>query len=99
MQYALRHLRWLILVQACCAGAALAEVSCEQLGQIALSTEQLRDQGYALADVMMEADRLDTSGKFSATEMFAIRKAINDSFLRTRTANEIFVECREKTEK
>ena len=64
-----------------------------------MSTEQLRDQGYALGDVMGEADRLAASGKFSAPEMLAIRKAINDSYLRTRTANEVFIECREKTKK
>jgi hypothetical protein len=81
------------------AGAAIADVSCEQFGQIALSTEQLRDQGYALADVMVEADRLAASGKFSTAEMFALRKVISDAYLHARTSDEIFVECREKTKK
>ena len=74
-------------------GAAQAAVTCEQLGQIAISTERLRDQGYSLPDIAAEADRLDATKKFTADEILTIRRVINDAFMRARTSNETLVEC------
>lgn len=78
---------------------AAAAVSCEQLGQMALSTERLRDQGYPLAAIMTDIDRLVAGNNFSVEEIAGIRRAVNDSFLRTRTANEVVIECIEKAKK
>jgi hypothetical protein len=87
----------LMLVSVLWCMPAAAAVSCEQLGQMALSTERLRDQGYPLAQIMTEIDRLVAGNNFSVEEIASIRRAVNDAFLRTRTANEVVVECVEKT--
>jgi hypothetical protein len=94
VKYFILLLRFVSLpVLAFVCGAASAAVTCEQLGQIAMSTERLRDQGYSLPEIATEADRLEATKKFSADEMFNIRKVINDAFLRVRTSNETLVEC------
>jgi hypothetical protein len=81
-----------------CATAS-ADVTCDQIGRLALSTERLRDEGYALPKVTAEIDKLVATEKFSAREVADIRKAVNDAFLRARTPNEIVLECIEKTKK
>jgi hypothetical protein len=81
-----------------CATAS-AELTCDQLGRLALSTERLRDEGYALPKVAVEIDKLVATDKFSASEAADIRRAVNDAFLRARTPNEIVLECIEKIKK
>jgi hypothetical protein len=97
MRYSTRFVWWIAVpaLILCCGGAAAA-VTCEQLGQMALSSERLRDQGYPLPQIMTEIDRLVAGNNFSAEEIAGIRRAVNDAFLRTRTANEVVVECMEK---
>ena len=100
MQISTRRVRLIAapVVALFCATAS-ADVTCEQLGQLALSTERLRDQGYALPGIAGEIDKLIASSKFSPSEAAEIRKSINDAFLRTRTSNEIVLECLDKSKK
>lgn len=90
-------LRW--LAAACMASAlpAAAAVSCEQLGQLALSTEQMRDQGVSLEQISRDLDALAARGQLSAADAAAVQKAVRDAFLRTRSPNETVLECRERT--
>ena len=79
----------------CCSGAA-AEVACEQLANIAMATQQLRDQGYSLTVVQGEADKLESSNKFSAAEMGQIRNAVDQAFKSIRSPLDILQECKER---
>ena len=78
------------------AAAAAAEVTCDQLGNIAFTTQELRDQGYSLTVVQGEIDKLDTNNKFSAAEMARIRNVVNQAFTRDRSPLEILQECKDK---
>jgi hypothetical protein len=75
--------------------AASAAVTCEQLGNIAQTTEQLRNQGYALESVLAEADKLEVSDKLSKQDIGLVRKAVDQTFKRDRTPLEILQECKE----
>ena len=100
MRNSTRLVRWLAVpTLALLCSAAPAAVSCEQLAQLALSTERLRDQGYPLAQITQDIDGLVANGQFSAIEIAGMQKAVKDAFLRARTSNEIFVECRESMNK
>jgi len=79
--------------------AAPAAVTCEQLAEIAYVTERMRDGGAPLADIMREADRLDTDKRFSATEVADIRETMDNAFKRIRNANEAYLDCRKKEKK
>lgn len=79
--------------------AVAAAVSCEQLAEIAYVTERMRDNGTSLADVMLEADRIEASKKFTADEIAGIRETIDNSFKRIRNTNETLLECRAKLKK
>ena len=81
------------------ATVACAAVTCEQLGEIAYVTERLRDSGTSLAEVMLEADRLEAGKRFSDGDMLAIRETIENAFKRTRNTNETLVECIAKRKK
>lgn len=77
--------------------AASAEVTCDQLANVAFATQQLRDQGYSLTVVQGEVDKLDTNNKFSAAEMGRIRDVADQAFKGgTRSPLEILQECKDK---
>jgi hypothetical protein len=81
------------------AGNAAAAVTCEQLAEIAYVTERMRDNGTPLAEVMLEADRLEAGKRFTALEIADIRDTIDNAFKRIRNTNETLLECRAKTKK
>jgi hypothetical protein len=83
---------WMLCL--CCAPAAAA-VSCDQLGAIALATEQFRSQGESLPAILAEADKLEAGNGFSKADMASIRQTVQLTFERTRTALEIRQECRD----
>jgi hypothetical protein len=74
--------------------AASAAVTCEQLGNIAQTTEDLRNQGYALESVLAEADKLEASDKLSKQDIGLVRKTVDQTFKRDRTPLEILQECK-----
>ena len=76
-------------------GAASAALTCEQLGNIAQTTEQLRNQGNSLPSVLAEADKLEVSDKLSKQEVGRVREVIDQTFKRTYTPLEILQECRD----
>jgi flagellar motility protein MotE (MotC chaperone) len=73
-----------------------AAVTCEQPGEIAYITERLRDNGTPLADVMADADRLESDKKFGGADIEKIRETIHAAFNRIRNTNETLLECRKK---
>ncbi len=75
--------------------AAFAAVTCEQLGNIAFTTEQLRNQGYALETVLAEANKLESSEKFGRQDIGRVREVVEKTFSRYRTPLEIVQECRD----
>ena len=77
-----------------CAPAA-AMVTCDQLGNIALTTEQLRNQGETLQGVLGEAEKLETSSNLSKEDMVQIRQVVRETYDRTRTPLEIRQDCKD----
>ena len=71
-------------------------LSCEQLGEIAQSTVEYRDQGQPLAAVLAEADRLEATGRFTRDDIALMRVVIRASFRRDKAPHEILFECKEQ---
>lgn len=88
-----------VLSLAASSATARAEVTCEQLAEIAYVTERLRDNGTPLASVMGEADRLEATGRLTAAELAGIRETIDKAFSRNRTSNETLLDCRARTKR
>ena len=77
--------------------AASATVTCEQLANIAVMAQQLRDQGYPLAAVLAEADKLEASDKLTAAEIDRIRNVVEQAYLGSiRAPLDILQECKDK---
>jgi hypothetical protein len=76
-----------------CASSAAA-VTCDQLGNIALATEQYRNQGEPLQVLLAEADKLE-SGGMTKDDMVKVRKTVQESYDRTRTPLEIRKDCKD----
>ena len=76
---------------------ASAAVTCEQLTNIAVATQQLRDQGYSLAAVLAEADKIESSNKLTAAELDRIKDVIEEAFKGgIRTPLDILQQCKDK---
>src|SRR5690242_4349418 len=78
-----------LVALACPCGAASAALTCEQLANIAYTTQQLRDQGNSLASVMAEADKLEASKQVTAMELQQIKAVVEESFKSTRSPTEV----------
>jgi hypothetical protein len=76
--------------------AAPAAVTCEQLASIALTAQQLRDQGHSLQTVLAEADKLESSKKFTADELERIKGVVETAFKSIRSPLEVLQECKDK---
>jgi hypothetical protein len=74
---------------------ATATVTCDQLGNIAMATEQYRNQGEQLQVIMAEADKLEAGSNLTKDDMLRIRQTVQQSFDRTRTPLEIRKECKD----
>ena len=79
---------------ASCAAKLPANLFCEQLAEVAVVTERLRNESMPLADVMREADRLEQSKRFTEAEIARIRETIEKTFNSVRSPNEILLDCR-----
>jgi hypothetical protein len=75
--------------------AAAAAVTCGQLAAIGVTTLQLRDQGYALAVVLGEVDKLEASNQFTVAEMRRLRETAEQVFIGARSPREVMQECTE----
>jgi hypothetical protein len=78
---------------------AAAAVSCEQLADIAYATEQLRNQGHSLTTVLAEADKLESSGKFTRDELNLIKAVVDQAFKSIQSPLEVLQACREKSKR
>ena len=78
-----------------CCLPARAAVTCDQLGNLALATEQYRNEGVPLEVLMAEADKLASDGSMSKDDMTRIKKTVQDSFSRMRTPVEIRKDCKD----
>ena len=85
-----------LVVLACHCGAVSAALTCEQLANIAYTTQQLRDQGNSLGSVMAEADKLEASKQITAIELQQIKAVVEESFNSTRSPTEFLTACRDK---
>jgi len=78
---------------------ASAAVTCDQLANIAAATEQMRNQGDSLTGVLAEADKLESSNKFTAAELDRIKDVVEQVFNGSRSSLEILRECKENPPK
>ncbi len=78
---------------------ASAAVTCDQLANIAFTTEQLRNQGYSLPVVLAEADKLESSDRFTVAELDRIKGVVERVFNGSRSSLEILRECKENPPK
>ena len=88
-------LLWMSLV--CYGGAAIAAVSCEQLADIALAAQRLRDQGYSLTTILAEFDEPAMSSKFLPAEIYTIKAVVQQSFTSELSPLEILQACKADT--
>lgn len=72
-----------------------AAVTCDQLGNVALATEQYRNEGVPLQVLMAEADKLGVDGQMTKDDVTRVRKTVQESYDRTRTPLEIRRECKD----
>jgi hypothetical protein len=75
---------------------ASADVSCEQLAQIAALTVQLRNQGEPLAAVLAQANGMEATGKLAPADMALVKVVIDATFRGEHSPNDILVDCREQ---
>ena len=75
--------------------AAAADVTCEQLGNIAQTTEALRNQGNSLEAMLAEADRLEASDKLSIQDVSRVKEVVKQVFSRNLTPLEVLQDCRD----
>lgn len=88
----MRPTLYMILLLYCAPSAAA--VTCDQLGNLALATEQYRNQGEPLQALLAEADKLE-SGGLTKEDMVKVRKTVQEAYDRTRTPLEIRKECKD----
>lgn len=77
-------------------GAANGAVTCEQFADVAFATQQLRDQGNSLQMVLAEADKLESSKKFTVDELGRLKDVVEMAFKSIRSPLEVLQECRDK---
>ncbi|MEO7727744.1 MAG: hypothetical protein ABIS45_10870 [Burkholderiales bacterium] len=75
--------------------AAGAALTCDQLGNIALATEQLRNQAVPLQEIVAEANKLEIDGNLTTGDMLRVRKTVQETYDRTRTPLDIRKECKD----
>ena len=73
--------------------AAPAAVTCEQLGNIAQTTEKLRNEGTSLPSLLVDADKLEVSDKLTKQDVGRVREVIEQTFKRNSTPLEILQDC------
>jgi len=83
---------YIILLLYCAPSAAA--LTCDQMGNIALATEQYRNQGEPLQVLLAEANKLE-SGGMSKEDLVMVKKTIQETYDRTRTPLEIRKDCKD----
>ena len=90
-----------ILIAALCLNSAVAAaaVTCDQLGNIALTTERLRNQGYSLPALLDEADKVAAAESMTPQETASVREVVVLTFNSDRSPLEIRQKCKEPVKK
>ena len=88
----MRPTLYIILLLYCAPCAAV--LTCDQVGNIALATEQYRNQGEPLQVLLAEANKLENGG-MSKDDLVMVKKTIQETYDRTRTPLEIRKDCKE----
>ena len=88
----MRPTLYIILLLYCSPCAAV--LTCDQMGNIALATEQYRNQGEPLQVLLAEANKLE-SGGMSKEDLVIVKKTIQETYDRTRTPLEIRKDCKD----
>jgi hypothetical protein len=83
-----------VLMLAWYGASAVAAVSCEQLAQIALTTQQLRDQGNSLAAVLAQVDDPAMAAALAPAERERIKLVVQLAFTGERSPEEILQACK-----
>jgi hypothetical protein len=74
---------------------SVAALTCDQVGNVALATEQYRNQGEPLQVLLAEVDKLAGDGKMSKDDLALMKRTVQESYDRTRTPLEIRKECKD----
>ena len=82
-----------VLILAC--AAARAELTCEQLGAIAKTTVELRNQGASLTRLLADAERDETKSRLTARELDTVKQVIRLSFDGTLSPAEVVEACQQ----
>jgi hypothetical protein len=75
--------------------AARAELSCEQLGAIARTTVELRNQGASLTRLLADAGRGEMKNRFTAEELEVVKQVIRLTFDSTLAPEEVLDACKQ----
>ncbi len=87
----------ILLVLALNCAVAAAALTCEQLANVAYATQQLRDQGNSLAEVMANADRLKENDKLNDQDLERVRDIVGEAYSGgSRMPLEFLQECKAK---
>ena len=73
---------------------ALAAISCDQLGSVAYSTQQARDKGAALSDLLVEADQLAKQHSLTPAELEGVKGVIGSVYKGSRNWMDIMEGCK-----
>ena len=82
-----------VLILAC--AAARAELTCEQLGVIAKTTIEMRNQGVSLTRLLADAERGEMRSRLTARELDVVKQVIRLSFDGTMSPAEVLEACQQ----
>jgi hypothetical protein len=74
---------------------ARAELSCEQLGAVASTTVDLRNQGASLTRLLADAEGGGMKDRFTAAELETVKRVIRLSFDGTLSPAEVVEACQQ----
>jgi hypothetical protein len=90
-----RSSRYLPLVFLFGCAPAAAAITCDQLGNLALATEQYRNQGESLSVLLAEADKLEVSSNLTKEDMVRVRQTVQRTFDRSLTPYDVRKDCKD----
>ena len=82
-----------VLVVAC--AVARAELTCEQLGAIAKTTVELRNQGASLTRLLADAERGEMKNRLAERDLEIVKQVIRLSFDGTLSLAEVMEACQQ----
>ena len=82
-----------ILVFGC--AVARAELTCEQLGAVAKTTVELRNQGVSLTRLLVDAERDGMKSRMTEREVEIVKQVIRLSFDATLSPAEVVEACQQ----